>query len=128
MTLLVFQECMADVKSCRKSPSPPSARTRSTSKCLRAGKRNEASPSGPQPGSRQDWISRTSLRRLQVSHSTELTPAGKDKVNFLTACVAVQAKMEAENQQAKEIIQPLLDTENGFVKVICWTLCHLWFA
>lgn len=33
--------------------------------------------------------------------------------------------MEAENRQAKEIIQPLLDTENGFVKVSCWTLCHL---
>lgn len=31
--------------------------------------------------------------------------------------------MEAENQQAREIIQPLLDTENGFVKVRClWIL------
>lgn len=28
--------------------------------------------------------------------------------------------MEAENQQVKEIIQPLLDTETGFVKVRCW--------
>ena len=28
--------------------------------------------------------------------------------------------MEAENQQvAKEIIQPLVDTENGFLKVRC---------
>lgn len=36
--------------------------------------------------------------------------------------------MEAENQQAREIIQPLLDTENGFVKVRCWTLCHLCFS
>lgn len=26
--------------------------------------------------------------------------------------------MEAENQQVKEIIKPLLDTENGLVKVM----------
>lgn len=41
--------------------------------------------------SRQERLSHTSLRRLQ-------------------------AKMEAENQQMKEIIQPLMDTENTFMK------------
>lgn len=54
-----------------------------------------------------------------------LTPAQIHEVNCLTACFTVKAKMETENQQAKEIIQPLLDAENGFVKVRCWTLCHL---
>ncbi|XP_044024315.1 protein FAM228A [Siniperca chuatsi] len=94
VSLLKSEESIADVKDAtesRKSPSQPSARTGSTSKCVKVGKRGEASPSGPQPGTRQDWLSHISLRRLQ-------------------------AKMEAENQQAKEIIKPLLDTENGFVK------------
>lgn len=33
--------------------------------------------------------------------------------------------MEAENQQVKEIIQPLLDAENGLVKVRRWTFMVL---
>ncbi|KAG8011235.1 hypothetical protein GBF38_005939 [Nibea albiflora] len=45
-----------------------------------------------------------------------LAPAQLHELNCLTACFTVKAKMEAESQQAKEIIQPLLDTENGFVK------------
>lgn len=35
--------------------------------------------------------------------------------------------MEAENQQVKEIIQPLLDAENGLVKVRRWTFMVLGF-
>ncbi|XP_027140392.1 protein FAM228A isoform X1 [Larimichthys crocea] len=94
LSLLKSEEFRADMKDTsesRKSPSQLSARRRTGSKCIRAEKRDEASRSGTQPGSRQHQLSHTSLRRLQ-------------------------AKMEAENQQAKEIIQPLLDAENGFVK------------
>ncbi|KAI3364374.1 hypothetical protein L3Q82_011173, partial [Scortum barcoo] len=94
-SLLKSEECVVDAASCRKSMSPPTSRTRSAGKCAKAGRnRGEASPSGPQPDTRQDRLSRTSLRRLQ-------------------------AKMEAENQQAKEIIRPFLDTENGIVKLFC---------
>ncbi|KAM6906778.1 protein FAM228A [Lycodopsis pacificus] len=92
VNLLKSEECTADARDAagrRGSPSHP--RTRSPAKCVRAGPRDEASPSGPQPGARQDRLSHTSLRRLK-------------------------AKMEAENQQAKEITQPLLDTENGLVQ------------
>ncbi|XP_045916742.1 protein FAM228A isoform X2 [Micropterus dolomieu] len=95
VNLLKSEECMVDVKDTtqsKKSPSQPSARTGSTGKCVRAGKRDESSVSGQQPGTRQERLSHTSRRRLQ-------------------------AKMEVENQQVKEIIQPLLDTENGFVKL-----------
>ncbi|XP_051264106.1 protein FAM228A isoform X2 [Dicentrarchus labrax] len=91
VSLLESQECTSDVKDAtesRKSPSQP----RSTGKSVRAWKRDEASPSGPQPCAKQDWLSHTSLRRLQ-------------------------AKLDAENQRAEEIIQPLLNTENGFVKL-----------
>ncbi|XP_049445680.1 protein FAM228A [Epinephelus fuscoguttatus] len=90
LSLLKSEECVADVKDAsesRRSSSQP----RSPSKCVRAEKRDEASPPGPQQGNDQDRLSHSSLRRLQ-------------------------AKMETENQQAKEIIQPLLDTENCFVK------------
>ncbi|XP_029281549.1 protein FAM228A [Cottoperca gobio] len=100
--LLKSEECMAGVKGAtesRKTPTQPRVRTRSTGKSVRAEKRDEASPSGTQPGARQDWLSHTSLRRLQ-------------------------AKMEAENQQAKGIIQPLLDTENGFMKDLERFLCQ----
>ncbi|KAM8725504.1 protein FAM228A [Acanthopagrus schlegelii] len=94
VSLLQSEEDMAgsrDATESRMSRSQPSARKRSTSKCVRAEKREEASPSGSQPSSRQDWLSHASLRQLQ-------------------------AKVEAENQQVKQIIQPLLDTENGLVK------------
>uniref|UniRef100_A0A3B4UDL5 Uncharacterized protein n=1 Tax=Seriola dumerili TaxID=41447 RepID=A0A3B4UDL5_SERDU len=43
---------------------------RSSSGRVRAGKRDEASPSGSQPGAEQDWLSHTSLRHLQVVHSS----------------------------------------------------------
>ncbi|XP_044232801.1 protein FAM228A isoform X1 [Thunnus albacares] len=94
VSLLKSQECMTDLKDIsesRKSLSQPSVRMRSTSRCVRVGRRDETSPSGPQQGPKQDRLSYTSLRRLQ-------------------------AKMEAENQQKRDIIQPLVDTENGFVK------------
>lgn len=45
--------------------------------------------------------------------------SSKKKGNFLTAFMIMQAKMEAENQQRREIIQPLVDTENVFLKVRC---------
>ncbi|XP_022623646.1 protein FAM228B isoform X2 [Seriola dumerili] len=95
VSLLKPEECTAGVKDAtgaRKWPSQPSVMPRSSSGRVRAGKRDEASPSGSQPGAEQDWLSHTSLRHLQT-------------------------KMEAENQQAREIIKPLLDTENGFVKL-----------
>ncbi|CAK6962199.1 protein FAM228A isoform X1 [Scomber scombrus] len=94
VSLLKSQECMADLKDTsesKRSPSQPSVGTRSTSRCVRARKRDEASPSGPQQGPKQDRLSYTTIRRLQ-------------------------AKMEAENQQRREIIQPLVDTENVFLK------------
>lgn len=80
----MFQECMADMKDAtesRKRLTQPSVRVRSTGKCVRVEKRDEASPSETQPGNRQAWLSHTSLRRLQVLHLTELTPAPKDEVN-----------------------------------------------
>ncbi|KAA8583143.1 hypothetical protein FQN60_015689 [Etheostoma spectabile] len=87
VSLIKSEECM-DIG---KSPSQPSKRTRSTSKCVRAEKKDESSPSGPQPGATQHRLSHTSLRRLQ-------------------------AKMEDDNQQVKATIQAILDTENGFMK------------
>ncbi|XP_071335119.1 protein FAM228A [Trachinotus anak] len=94
VSLLKSEECVPDVKDITgtgKWPSQQSVRPRSTSEGVTARNRDESLPSGPQPGTKQDWRSRTSLRQLQ-------------------------AKMEAENQQAREIIKPLLDTENGLVK------------
>ncbi|XP_059211913.1 protein FAM228A [Centropristis striata] len=88
------EECRSDVKDTtesRKNSSQPSAKTRSPRECVRAEKREEASPCGPQSPAKQDWLSHTSVRQLQ-------------------------AKMEAENHQVQEIIQPLLDTQNGFMK------------
>ncbi|KAK5853070.1 hypothetical protein PBY51_006892 [Eleginops maclovinus] len=96
VSLLKSEECMVDGKGTteiRKTPTQPSMRRsmRSPGECVRAKGSEEASPSGSQPGPKQGWLSHTSLRRLQ-------------------------AKMEAENQQVKDIIQPILDMENGFVK------------
>ncbi|XP_037606781.1 protein FAM228A isoform X2 [Sebastes umbrosus] len=94
VSMFKSEECMAYVKDAtgrRESPSQPRTRTRSTSKCVRVEKGDEASSSGPRPDTKQACLSHASLRRLQ-------------------------AKMEAENQQVKDIIQPLLATENGFVK------------
>ena len=81
---------MTDVKDAtesRKSLSQSSVRMPSTGKCVRAGRRDEASPSGSQPGTKQDWLSHTSLRRLQVLHSTKLTSAQKDEVTVLSVFV-----------------------------------------
>lgn len=83
LTPLVFQEDMADSRDAtvsRMSQFQPSARKRSTSKCVRAEKRDEASSSGSQPSTRQDWLSHTSLRQLQVLHSSKLTASTKDEV------------------------------------------------
>ncbi|XP_039981535.1 protein FAM228A [Xiphias gladius] len=88
---LLKSETVTAATESRTWPSQPSVRSRSTSGFVRAGKRDEASPSGPQPGAKQDWVSHTSLRQLQE-------------------------KAAAEYQQAREIIKPLLDSENGFVK------------
>ncbi|XP_034755518.1 protein FAM228A isoform X3 [Etheostoma cragini] len=87
VSLFKSEECM-DIGE---SPSQPSKRMRSTSKCVRAEKTDESSPSGPQPGATQHWRSHTSLRRQK-------------------------AKMEDDNQQVKATIQAILDTENGFMK------------
>eukprot|EP00064_Thunnus_orientalis_P020527 superscaffoldBa00005689_g20665 len=68
VSLLKSQECMTDLKDTsesRKSLSQPSVRMRSTSRCVRMGRRDETSPSGPQQGPKQDRLSYTSLRRLQ---------------------------------------------------------------
>ncbi|XP_034755517.1 protein FAM228A isoform X2 [Etheostoma cragini] len=88
VSLFKSEECM-DIGE---SPSQPSKRMRSTSKCVRAEKTDESSPSGPQPGATQHWRSHTSLRRQK-------------------------AKMEDDNQQVKATIQAILDTENGFMKL-----------
>ncbi|XP_031177759.1 protein FAM228A isoform X3 [Sander lucioperca] len=93
VSLLKSEECMAvekDATDRRKSPSQPSERTKSTSKCVRAEKKDESSPSGLQSGATQDWLSHTSLRQLQ-------------------------AEME-DDRQVKATIQAILDTENGFMK------------
>ncbi|XP_031177758.1 protein FAM228A isoform X2 [Sander lucioperca] len=94
VSLLKSEECMAvekDATDRRKSPSQPSERTKSTSKCVRAEKKDESSPSGLQSGATQDWLSHTSLRQLQ-------------------------AEME-DDRQVKATIQAILDTENGFMKL-----------
>ncbi|KAK5880120.1 hypothetical protein CesoFtcFv8_023178 [Champsocephalus esox] len=88
------EERMVDVKGTtesRNTPMQPSMSMRSPGECVRAEESEEASPSGSKLGGQQGWLSHTSLRRLQRN-------------------------MEAENQQVKEITQPLLDTEHGFVK------------
>ncbi|XP_054475046.1 protein FAM228A [Anoplopoma fimbria] len=67
-SLLKSEECRADVKDgtdCRGSLSHVTVRMRSPAKCVRGGKRDEASPCGPQPGAKQDRLSHTSLRRLK---------------------------------------------------------------
>ncbi|XP_052380593.1 protein FAM228A isoform X7 [Oncorhynchus keta] len=75
----------------------PSGVWRSVRKTGRRGRggekrRSEVWLPGPPRGPWVDWLSHTSFRRLQV-------------------------KLESENQEARAITQPLLDTENGFVKV-----------
>ncbi|KAM6992284.1 protein FAM228A isoform 1-T2 [Tautogolabrus adspersus] len=90
VSLLESEVCAADLKDdteCKRSPHQP----RSTFNGVKAKKRVEASLPEPQKGTSQDFLSDSSLRRLQ-------------------------AKMEAENQEANRIIQPLLETENGLVK------------
>ncbi|XP_069014467.1 protein FAM228A isoform X2 [Embiotoca jacksoni] len=95
VSLLKTGEWIADeevVTESRKSLSQPSGRTRNTCRRARAGKRNEASLCRPKRSLKRDRLSHTSLRHLQV-------------------------KLEAENQQAQEIIQQILDTENSFIKL-----------
>ncbi|XP_045068837.1 protein FAM228A [Coregonus clupeaformis] len=65
----------------------------------REKRRSEAWLPGPPRGPWVDWLSHTSFRRLQV-------------------------KLESENQEARAITQPLLDTENGFVKDLERFLCQ----
>ncbi|XP_041660589.1 protein FAM228A [Cheilinus undulatus] len=92
VSLLKSEDCTVDLKETAVSRQSPSM-SRNASNCVGARKRNETSPSKPQLGTSQALLSHSSLRR-------------------------VQAKMEAENQEAKRIIQPLLDTENSLVKEI----------
>ncbi|XP_029984424.1 protein FAM228A isoform X1 [Sphaeramia orbicularis] len=82
---------MADPQVNRKLPCQPTVKARSTNKCGKAKVNDEAVHPRPQQRSKQERLSHTSLRRLQV-------------------------QMEAEKQQARDIIQPLLDRENGFMK------------
>nr|XP_046228567.1 protein FAM228A isoform X2 [Scatophagus argus] len=85
--LLKSQGCMADVKDATESRENLSQRSaRTRSECVRVEEKDKASPVA-----RRDWLSHTSIRQLR-------------------------AKMEADNEQVKELIQPLLDTENGFMK------------
>ncbi|XP_047429820.1 protein FAM228A isoform X2 [Mugil cephalus] len=87
---------MADMKDStgsREGLSQPSARTRSG--CVRPWKRKEASSSAAEQAPKENCLPHTSLRQLQ-------------------------AEMEAEKQQVKEIIQPFLNTENGFMKLECF--------
>ncbi|XP_072218108.1 protein FAM228A [Leuresthes tenuis] len=86
---------MAELKGAtesRGSLSQPSVRMRNTQPCARPGKRNKASsPCWHKHNFKHGQLSHTPLRQLQ-------------------------AKMEAEDQQAQEKIQHFLDTENGFMK------------
>nr|XP_046155543.1 protein FAM228A [Oncorhynchus gorbuscha] len=80
----------------------PSGVWRSVRKTVRRGgekRRSEVWLPGPPRGPWVDWLSHTSFRRLQV-------------------------KLESENQEARAITQPLLDTENGFVKDLERYLCQ----
>lgn len=77
-------------KKSRRSSSQQRERTRSTCRSVTPEKRNEVSYV-PEWATKRDWLSYTSLRQLQ-------------------------AKMKAEKQQVKEILQPLQETENGFIK------------
>ncbi|XP_030577287.1 protein FAM228A isoform X2 [Archocentrus centrarchus] len=87
-SLLQSEECITDVKDTTESrKSTSQQRERTRSTCTSVT-----------PGKRNEWatkqnlLSYTSLRKLQ-------------------------AQLKAEKQQAKEILQPLQDTENGFMKL-----------
>ncbi|XP_029903550.1 protein FAM228A isoform X2 [Myripristis murdjan] len=75
----------------RKTSSRRSVKMRSTSGGATAGNKDEACASGPRQGPQIHRLSHPPLRQLQ-------------------------AKLEAEKEQTRVIIQPLLDTENDFVK------------
>lgn len=85
---MVFQERMVDVKGTtesRKTPMQPSMSMRSPGECVRAEESEEASPSGSKLGGQQGWLSHTSLRRLQVLHTSKLKPAQREG-EFSNAC------------------------------------------
>ncbi|XP_039455282.1 protein FAM228A isoform X5 [Oreochromis aureus] len=92
--LLKSEECITDVKhtteskKSRRSSSQQHERTGSTCRSVTPEKRNEVSYV-PEWATKRDWLSYTSLRQLQ-------------------------AKVKAEKQQVKEILQSLQETENGF--------------
>ncbi|MED6293491.1 hypothetical protein CHARACLAT_011133 [Characodon lateralis] len=92
VSLLKIEEHMADVKETTgssRSLAQPSVRAKSSFMCVRSGIRNQVpSLCGPKL---RDQLSHTSLRQLQ-------------------------AKMETENHQVQELLQPLLNRENGFMK------------
>ncbi|XP_026174835.1 protein FAM228A isoform X1 [Mastacembelus armatus] len=94
VSLLKSEDCTTnarDTTETTKTPSLLRVTPRSTGGGVRGGRRDEEPPSRPKLGPKLDWLSHTPLRQLQ-------------------------AKMEDENQKAKEIIKPLQDTENGSVK------------
>ncbi|KAM3603323.1 uncharacterized protein V6R79_020325 [Siganus canaliculatus] len=84
--LMKSQVCKAE-DATESRTGPFQPNVRMKSSSVKAEEKDEASPSK----SRQERLSLTSLRQ-------------------------VQATAKAEHEQAKEIIQPLLDTANGFVK------------
>ncbi|KAM9703263.1 protein FAM228A isoform 2-T2 [Menidia menidia] len=82
-----------DVIKSRKSVSQPRGRMWSAHPCVRPGKRNKASsPCWQKQDLEHSRLFHTSLRQLQ-------------------------AKLEAESQQAQEMIHHLQDTENGLMKL-----------
>ncbi|XP_041831623.1 protein FAM228A [Melanotaenia boesemani] len=63
-------------------------------------------------------LSQSSARmrsRPGTRHKTSATCGRKDQLSH-ASIRQLQAKIEAENQQVQELIKPLLDTENGFIK------------
>lgn len=62
---------MKDATETTKSVFLPSSRPKSTSGCSRGGKTNEESSLRSKLGTAQAWLSHTSLRQLQVLHSTK---------------------------------------------------------
>ncbi|CAG5928139.1 unnamed protein product, partial [Menidia menidia] len=87
-----------DVIKSRKSVSQPRGRMWSAHPCVRPGKRNKASsPCWQKQDLEHSRLFHTSLRQLQ-------------------------AKLEAESQQAQEMIHHLQDTENGLMKCLLISL------
>ncbi|KAM9355000.1 protein FAM228A [Pholidichthys leucotaenia] len=90
ISLLISEEHIAALKDTAESRRSRSSG--SADRGERPGNRKDAAPAGPKSDPRWDRYTYPSLRQLQ-------------------------AKMEAENQQVKAIIQPLQDTGHTFLKL-----------